>query len=92
VIKKQSQLLGRASLASQPSDDNKRPKNSDKEEKDGGGLAEKEEKDKDNNNNDNNNAVKDQIAQEIQNWCKNIKKRQLQLLEKMLVAKLDLWL
>jgi hypothetical protein len=65
VIKKQSQLLGRGSLASQPSDNDKGPKDSDKEEEGGGGrrgggLVKKEKKDDDNNNN--NNAVKDQIA------------------------------
>jgi hypothetical protein len=34
-------------------------------------------------------AVKDQIAQEMQNWCENVKKRRLQLLKKVPVAKLD---
>jgi hypothetical protein len=95
MIKKQSQLLGCASLASQPSNNSKRPEDTDKEEEGGGGgrgggLAEKEEKD--NNNNNNNNAIKDQIAQKIQNWCEDVKKRRLQLLKKVLVAKLDLWL
>jgi hypothetical protein len=60
VVKEQSQLLGHASLASQPSDNSKGLKDSDKKEEGGGGLA--EEGEKDNNNNDNNNAVKDQIA------------------------------
>jgi hypothetical protein len=99
VVKKQSQLLGRASLASQSSDDGERPGDSDKEEEGGGGRGgcggcggPAEEKEEDNNNNDDNNAVEDQIAWEIQNWCKNVKKRRLQLLKKVLVAKLDLWL
>jgi hypothetical protein len=62
VIKEQSQLLGCASLASQPSGDSERLRDSDKEEEGGGGgggggLAEEEKED--NNNNNNNNAVKD---------------------------------
>jgi hypothetical protein len=90
VVKKQSQLPGRASLASQPSNNGEGPGDSDKEEEGGGGgPAEEEEEDDNNNNNDNNNAVKDQIAQEMQNWCENVKKRRLQLLEKVPMAKLD---
>jgi hypothetical protein len=63
MMKKQSQLPGRASLASQLSDNSKRPGDSDKEkEGGGGGPAKKEEKDNNNDNNNNNNAVKDQIV------------------------------
>jgi hypothetical protein len=61
MVKEQSQLPGRASLASQPSDNGDRPGDSDKEEEEGGGGLAKEGEE-DNNDNNNDNAVKDQIA------------------------------
>ena len=36
--------------------------------------------------------VDDQIAQEMQNWCEEVKERRLRLLEKVPVVELDSWL
>jgi hypothetical protein len=38
------------------------------------------------------NEVEDQIAQEMQNWCEEVKERRLKLLAKVPVAELDSWL
>jgi hypothetical protein len=90
VVKEQSQLPGRASLAGQPSGDGEGPGDSDEEEEGGGGLA--EEGEEDNNDDNDDDAVEDQIAWEMQNWCEDVKKRRLQLLKKVPVAELDSWL
>jgi hypothetical protein len=76
----------RASLAGRSSDGEGAEDNDGGSSQDGDGDQEEEE------GGGGDDAVEDQIAQEMQNWCEEVKERRLKLLEKVPVAELDFWL